>query len=459
MAEFSTAHEPLSLEDFQRMLVAGITTRPESVGEWVVHCDSMLKPFETASDEAISRLVKSTPDGTGNADWLGEMKDAYAMNSSSSPLMTWVGLTEDLKHDDLVRSMSLIERIFRVLIRTGCATSTALNMTVKAESGVAYPVLHVALLSVAEYSTAVKLLLAEPNIRVTLPRCRCVVDVNTGKRCNALASERSFPHTTLSCAARAREDSHVFELVKRRFGTQLITEEYTYAEFGACNGTHEGPRDEGSTVTLDNPLHSVYLGIDERGNPGDDEVGNWLAERLPSTRLNRLSAYPRDPTPLYLAMKNGMLRTTEALLSRVPDCNLHLKFRPDSNHLITTIAEMVNSDRFEFPRVPESMIADLRAKAKTFGPNYHTSAAALVVQILGGARLQVMPRELLRLVLQYTELPQPDGWALASTQAPGSATVMAAAAVTMPTATPPSASAAVEIRHQLPLLTGRKRKR
>ncbi len=404
----TTSEEPLSLEAFQLMLLDAdenkLQLEPDE--HWMHRCDSMLKMFEAASDECIAQLMKSTPGRTGNANWIGRAKHMAVSTKierrNASPLCTWSGLIIGLEHSHLAGSMSLIERVFRVLMRTGCATSDVLNA--RGTSLLNNPLTYALCLG-AVHPTGARLLLAQPNICVTLPRCRCVVDVNTGKLCNALVSTPSDPHTTLFYVANTRGDARTIELVTRRFGADLIAEEYAYAEFGACNGNHEGPRDQKSSMTLRNPLfaceHSIH----------DDGFGCWLAQRLPSSRLNELFERARGvtTTPLYDAVTFGLYRTADALLSRAPDCDLHTQFQPNSMDHPTTIVDLASSNRFKFDGSLRFLFEDICTAARVFGPRYHASASTLVAQILSGGPLRIMPRELLRLVLQYSALPpQPD---------------------------------------------------
>ncbi len=469
MALSTPAHEPApgseepSLQRIQQLMLDApfqLTTEDTvSCDQWFARCRRVVAAFESASDSTIEELMQCTPHGTGSAKWLVAVDSAIA-----PPLWLWGWLADLVSQCNRLDGdpMLLVERLFRVLMRTGCATSASLNE--RSGVGPSQTVLQYVLqFRVAfRYYLPAQLVLNEPNLCATLPRCQCVVNVDTGKLCGALVNTSKPALTTLGLAARISHSSPTFDLVVKRFGSELIAEEYAYAEFGACNGKHKGPRDERSTVKLENPLF-ICAHINDRN-------GMWLAAHLPSKRLNELSDDHRGSyTPLCHALCNNMPLTARAILARVPDHDLHA-LMPCHYHddpytcalhsgqpiTITDVVDCKNHC------IPEDLIEEVRTKAKVFGPNYHASAADLVAQLLGFQQQGrvLLPRELLRVVLEYSELPQSNvrpvsdvavttAAAAASEGADGGRSAAAAA----------SAGAGAGDGNHLQLLAGRKRKR
>ncbi len=392
----------VSIVSIQRSLI-----RPCSLwgdGAWTRQLEETVIAFETLSSEAVKELVESSPGGKGNSEWHPELgMEKPDGNGATSPLWRLFELSSRLPIFN-----RLIERVFSMLMHTGCATTEALNMR-----GCSVPIslLWAALLCALPPTQCnlVRLLLSQVNTKVTFPRCQCIVKHGTQLRCGSIAVPdfflklasaphlarigRSFPltrsFTTLGCIVGSRVSSDTWNLLTTRFGADLITEEYAYANFGACYGNHDGTPGFFNT-TMAFPFQ-VYFDRPSSGQVIDDEVCSWMAERLPIKRMNGKLTIRTDKvvSELLYAMSQGLLKTARALLARVPDY--------DPRNLYTD-----DSTQPDFPKnIPSELMEEFNEKKKLFSRDYHAHASAAVSAAL---QRKTFPNELSRLVFEYAEL-------------------------------------------------------
>jgi hypothetical protein len=162
-----------------------------------------------------------------------------------------------------------------------------------------------------------------------------------------------------------------------------------------------------------------------------DEIGEWLALRLHPSLLNKPERKGGD-TPLAMALRNGLIRTAFALLSRVPDIDLSSEGCGAS---LVEIAGDVTGASIGWKK----LVAELKLKTQQFGAGYPALAAKECADALTSAAR--MPRELVSLVFAYTALP------------------LCVASVSPAVAANTTGAAATAAPSKRVALTGRKRKR
>ncbi len=344
-------------------------------------CMLVLAAFEAATDKLLETLVRESPNGKGNAEWLPGVIQTVKTQWDTSPLWKWCLFARTTIFQEIS------EQMFRVLMRTGCATSEALNAP-DCEQNYSAP-LFALLGNYRAAVSAICLLLSQPNIRVELPRCNS----KTGRQCGVIRV--NFEDKSLLAGLLDPFKIPALEkMLKERFANALIAEEYEYCTRGAFDG------EDGYPVTLLNPLSMPVFSTTRALVDSLDNYFGWMAEWLPSKRLND-SANTRDNRPaVQNALFHGMPKLLKTLLARVPDCDLHVKDRYGK-----TAMTLVQTGEYDSQRIPAELIEEFRSKYQTFGPHYKSDVTTLAMETL--MKRKGVPLELVSLLFQYADLRIP----------------------------------------------------
>jgi hypothetical protein len=316
-------------------------------------------------------------------------------------LRAFVTATRQRRSDAAPLSDAEVVRLFQALQRCGLIASADAHVMADA-----------LLLSAYGSPRAFQLLIADPNADAALPGpTRCSAgDAHNPSRHHSVrsADEQVTVHDVFSAVVwgGVYEDFSLwraFSDARLPFGARAVAEEWAYELNGPCGCVgdqriSEGPLHRALRIS-EGPLHRA-IAFDS-----NDEAGEWLAARLPPKRLNERVV--SGATPLIAALRAGrpLPRTVATLLSRVPDVDLTLraKWYDEKEY---TAAEWMAHHRPQW--LSPHSAAELKLKTQQFGAQYLPSAAVLCAEALCGG--VSVPRELVRLVLQYTALPQPNPW-------------------------------------------------
>jgi hypothetical protein len=343
-----------------------------------VMCDAFQSMFYDAVrgrgtpdlDWAVTQLEKGLANGTrfDNSRWHIPSNDEPA-RAFRTPTPLWAWIVFACQHARRSGCDSIVQRLFHVLMKTGCDTPEQLNMRRHRQS-----LVDIA----ATLSTPLPFqLLASQAPRLQLLIQRCATPHPDGKpACGKLLSVES-----LLASGAVGCDAVWAQVTTGDLARQLLDE----AHHVACRNICEHAQVRTIEWPLDCAL-SRYSG---------ESRALWLIRHLPPLALTR---------NLHACIDRRFLSANviRALLHRVPDFDLHEEFH--SIHGVCTIKSLLD-DR---ACTDAELTREIQAKVNQFGPTYSADAARIVMTCLrehATVSIYHDPVDVFAIVLGYAALP------------------------------------------------------
>lgn len=401
----------VSAHAVQSLLRVERTDRDASLSrEFLSNWDAVVNDFDAAPDSAVSAV--------DNSVWLTDLVPSTTMDWKPTPLWAWFWIATRPESIGFARAKSMFER---VLLRTIRDAAEQLN-DVRLPHG--STLISRALM---RNEQVFLLLLAIPRVRFCLsPNSVSTLmhihersmDVESIKRAmDDVWSLTGSRHTLLSVAVNHLSPVGWAVLTDptKPYAKKLVDDEY--ALVNCKKAVHRMLTLPMPEIKINdkplNALHMMHNGSKTKKHSDEqqDERGQWLATHLPSFRWNEIF---QGITPLVRGLgyegvsgSDFWPYTVRALLERVPDVDLHVQVVVSGTTTCQTAMDILNTmpRGREFAFIYPHLAAELRAKAKTFGPTYASDAATAVAQDLFVR--EMFPRDIICMVLSYSSLPVP----------------------------------------------------